>query len=240
LALLVSLIFACLYGFIYLKKKKLLNGKTKPVYAFELLKQGGPLIFLNLSIMIINLSDRYFIEYMLNEKATGLYSMAATISGILLLIIGASMNVFRPLLYEKLNLSSIRGKDIKKITIRYTAIIFFTGVMIFIVSPLIFNLLINSSYSESATYIPVLLTGLFFWGMYNFYVSYLMYYKKSRLISITAFGSIFVNLFANYYLIQNYHTIGAAYATMLTYFILFLITYLQVKKINPSASKNIP
>ena len=64
----ISLVIGIMIGGYYLRKENLLFAKHSLIKSKELLKLGFPLIFLNLGIMIMNLSDRFFIESMVGIR----------------------------------------------------------------------------------------------------------------------------------------------------------------------------
>jgi O-antigen/teichoic acid export membrane protein len=90
---------------------------------------------------------------------------------------------------------------------------------------LIFDLLIDEAYFEAKKYILPISTGFFFWGISNYYLSYLIYFKKNRVNAYISILSMIINLILNYFLILKYQTIGAAYATAIAYLLSASITF---------------
>ncbi|NUM50701.1 MAG: oligosaccharide flippase family protein [Flavobacteriales bacterium] len=216
-SLVISLLFINSVALIYFVKRKIMaKQKSKIKISKELISKGYPLLFMGISIMVINLSDRFFLEQLVGLSETGIYNIASTVAGIMLIIIGASVNVVRTAIFgfykEKKGIRELVGLFVK-----YALILILVMVVLLLTTPLIFKYLINERYIEAKQYVPILVFGLFFWGLYNFLVSMPMYFKQNKQIGIISILGIVVNLLLNYFFISSYKTIGAAYSTLCTY-----------------------
>ena len=87
----------------------------------------------------------------------------------------------------------------------------------------------EKSYHEAFIIIPIVVIGYFFFFLYSLYVGYAFYYKKTLLISIITIVSGLLNIGLNYLLIPKYGYMIAAYTTLITYIVLFLLHYINVK-----------
>ena len=223
--LLVGLLVGLAIGVYYLKKEDLLSGKHVIDKSKELIRLGLPLIFLNLGIMVMNLSDRFFIESMEGISETGIYSIGAAIGGVQLLFVNASISVFRPKIYESFK----EEENTKKIQILNLALLVGVFLSLNFFSNLFFEDFINERYWAAKNYVLSISSGFLFWGIFNFYVSYFMYQNLNRLTAIVSILGVVLNLILNYLLILEYSTIGAAYATAITYFAMALLIYILFK-----------
>jgi O-antigen/teichoic acid export membrane protein len=227
-ALLISLIFINLVSGYYFWRKGIISSKKiNKNLTNELFKKGFPLVFMGISVMVINLSDRFFIENLVGLSETGIYNIASTIAGILLLVIGASINVVRPNIF---NLLKERKEKIVllKVFVNYSLVLAITSILLYLATPLIFKYLINDRYIAAIELVHLLIIGIFFWGLYNFFVSILMYFELNKIIGVISLVGVAVNLTLNYFLINNYKLIGAAYATLLTYAFIFFVTIIML------------
>ena len=220
--LFISLIIGLSIGYVVFRRENLLKWSVNWNTSKELIRMGAPLIFLNLGIMVMNLSDRFFIEKMEGVSETGIYSIASAVGGIQLLVVGASMAVFRPKIYE-----NIKHKvNTFKIQILNLGLLVgvFIGLNLFSYS--LFEIFIDEKYWAAKAYVFSISLGFVFWGVFNFYISYYMYFKKTSLTAVISIVGVASNLFLNYVLIEEYSTIGAAYATAITYFVMALIIFM--------------
>ncbi len=227
----ISLILSFIVTFFLLKQQQLTNGKFEKTKYKELIKHGYPLVSMSLSIMIMNLSDRFYIESMLNINETGIYSIGAIIGGIELIVVNAVMGVLRPLIYKSLKVK----KNTFNLQLLNLIILVFTAFCILLPLDLIYYFL-DESYSASKVYVLPIVIGFIFWGIYNFYISYFIYNKNTKSIAIISITGVILNLILNYYFIHSYQTIGAAYATTLTYFIMASLIFIMFVLKSPNAN----
>ncbi len=231
-AMVISLFVLFFVNTLYCIKKEIWISKTNIVYAKELIVKGFPLLFMSLSIMIMNLSDRFFIEHFWGLEETGYYGIASTISGMLLVAIGALINTIRPQLFEFLSYDKT-NKQINKLTFLFFSGLTIVTIGLYFSTPLIFSIMINEKFMQAEYMVAPLVVGLFFWGVYNYFLSFLMYKKSNKLIGYISLLGILVNISLNYFLIKDYHAMGAAYATLLTYICMasvVLVIHLSNKK----------
>lgn len=237
-ALLISLVVINFVGGYYFLKRGIISSQNiNREFTRELIRKGFPLLFMGISIMIINLSDRFFIEKLVGLSETGIYNIASTIAGVLLLVIGASINVVRPHIFNLLK-EKKEKITLVKVFVNYSLVLATTAFLLYITTPFIFKYLINDRYFAAIELVHLLIIGLFFWGMYNFFISFLMYYEQNRIIAAISLAGLLVNLTLNYYLIDIYKLDGAAYATLLTYVFISFVTII-ILVINYKSKNNV-
>ena len=225
-ALAISLLLICIYATFYFVKNKILQLRIKTTYHNkDLIKKGSPLVFMGISIMVMNLSDRFFIEYFVGLKETGIYGIASTLAGILLMIIGALLNVLRPIIYEKLKLGD-NLKELNKLTFKFTTGLLTASVLLYFSTPILFKHMINERFHNALELTSPLIFSLFFWGIYSYFSSFLMYLNQTKIIGVISILSTIFNLFLNYFFVLHYGSIGAAYSTLITYFVISIIIYI--------------
>lgn len=232
----ISLIISLIMTYVFLKNQKLIGGRFDKAKYKELIKNGIPLVPMSISIMIMNLSDRFYIESMLDINETGIYSIGAIIGGIELIIVNAVIGVLRPIIYKSLKVN----KNTIKLQILNFTILIISAIFILLSLNIIYSFL-NDSYLPSKDFVLPILIGFIFWGIYNYYISYFIYSNNTKSIAIISTIGVILNLILNYYFIQSYQTIGAAYATTLTYFIMATIIFIMFvsKFTNVNSSKEI-
>lgn len=231
LGLVISLVIINICIAFFLQKHKLVSlKKTTKAAQKNLLFKSIPLIFMNLGIMIIDLSNRFFISHYSGMKETGLYSIAITICSVMMLVLNVFLNVFRPQMFK--SIKEENKSYLKKVILLFHLLLFAVALVIYMLQPLFFHYLINEKFIEAERYILPVLTGYFFWGSYNVFLSFLLYESRNKMVGIISFCSIILNLAFNFILIPDLGAIGAAYSNMITYFSLLVavILYLYVHK----------
>jgi len=98
------------------------------------------------------------------------------------------------------------------------------------------DILADDRYSESASIVPVILIGNSLIHIYLSYVNFTFYKKKTMMVSLGTLLAVLINIALNYYLIPIYGIVGAAWATVIAYFMLALFHYTistVILKLNP-------
>ena len=215
-----SHILISLYSFISLKKSFRLQWKFysfKEIYSISL-----PLIFHILGGSIISLSDRVFIEQMLGLDKVGLYMIGTQFGMISAIAINTIMLTLNPWIYKKL-----ADEDIKIVFKSYLLMIGFVvlGIIIWLSSLAIFPYMIDIKFILARDVIFWIVITFVIRGWYQIFFNVIVHEGKTGLFMyITGIGGI-VNLILNYFFIKINGIIGAAQATMVSYFIIFILTF---------------
>lgn len=222
--LIIGSIAVLIISYKYLRKENYLTGSISKNKVLELTKQGSPLLFMGISITVMNLSDRFYIEQMVGIADTGIYNIGAVVGGIELIFVSATIAVFRPMIYTYLK----DKKSDLKIQFINLAVLSLSLLFLNLFTNFIFDVLIDEAFHAAKGYVFPISLGFFFWGIANYYLSHLLYFKKNRINAYISVFSMALNLLLNYFLILKYNTIGAAYATTITYFtsavLIFILT----------------
>lgn len=209
--------------YLFLKGKTLINKK----YWSFCLAISLPLIFHSFASIIFNQSDRVMLKAMVSEAETGIYSIAYNGSMIISVIWMSCNRVWIPYYYEYKKDNNV--KLIKEKSNNY--MLFFTTIALgFIcVAPEVFKLLAPASYMGGLKVIPLIAGAYFFNFMYSFPANYEFYNKKTKVIAIGTCFTTVVNIILNYLLIPRFLSLGAAFATLLSYICLFLFHEFNVR-----------
>lgn len=226
LAVIVSYTLFSILGFYLLFKQGLLNFNIEKKYILEALKIGMPLIVHVISGALFLMSDRLFISYFLGNGEVGIYSVGAQIAMIALIMQQSFNQAWVPYLFKNLKADRYTN-DIKIVKISYMAFAFFLILpfLIEIISHPIFSLLIDKKFAKAADYVFWIALGYGFLGMYKVVTNYIVYEKKTSVLSILTFSSLLLNLVLNYFFIQTYGAIGVAYATAVTIGFFFIVVF---------------
>lgn len=228
----LSLLFI-FFGY-YFSKLKLLTKKIKKEHIKAGVLFGLPLILHQIGKIVINQSDRIFISKMVSLHETGLYNSGYVIGSSLLIISTAFVNIYSPYLYERLSdLTNTKKIEIVKISYLFIlAMIVVLGVLTFI-SPFIFDYALNERYAQGVKYVFWIGLSYLFWSGYLIFASYINYYKKNKILGYLAILNVGLNITLNYFFIDRYGSIGAAYATCVSFFVIFAIVAYMANKICP-------
>ncbi|WP_457564274.1 oligosaccharide flippase family protein [Caminibacter sp.] len=198
-------------------------------YTKEILNFSLPLIPHSISGTVMAMSDRYFISYFVGNAQVGVYTVSYQIAALMLLI-GVSVNqAWSPMVFKFLQQKNV--KNFYKFT--FYLIVLFAVVFVFILGlkNLLFSLFVNPKFFMAKEYFFWLLVGFLFQSLYFLVTNVLFFEKRTKtLAAITITGAVF-NIIMNFFMIKKFGTIGVAYATALTWFILFVAVSIASRKI---------
>jgi len=230
----ISVLITFLFG-LYLTRDYLI-----PKISFKKVKSlitfGNKFIYIGLFLITIDLSSRFFLKYFWDESIVGIYSANYKLASVMGLIIAAFKFSWTPYF-----LNIAENPENKKIISEIFTYFVFAGLFLFLffafftgpfvkISIFGYNLL-AVKYQVGLSIIPVILLSYFFSGLYaNLNVAPFFSDKTVYLLIVAAAGFI-TNAVLNFLLIPNFQMIGAAYSTLITYFVMFLLIYFISQKI---------
>ena len=203
-------------------------------YVKDALKFGVPLIPHTLSGWFKTGVDRIFITSFVGTTATGIYALGYQLGMILGILAIAFNQAFSPWLYKKLTNIT---EESKYILVKYTYLYFLSILLLawfisYIMPWFIINF-IDIKYVSSIELIPWIVFGYAFQGMYFMVVNYIFFMKKTVPLAITTFICGVLHALLSYFLIKNYASLGAAYATTISYFLTFVAVWILSYKTYP-------
>ncbi len=230
----VKLLFTVpLFAMIIIKGKKIFNWKYwKYALSFNL-----PLIPHYLSNYVLNQSDRIMIGKMVGNIQAGYYSIAYSISTVLLLLTTAINNSLVPYIYK-----SIESKNVNKIKSIANLLIILIGifsVIIMVMAPDIIYIFAGKSYMDAIYVMPPIIASVYFIFSYNLFSHIEYYYQKTGFIAIATTIAATLNILLNYIGIKHYGYYAAGYTTLICYILLALCHYIFYKKILKEKMPNV-
>lgn len=230
------ILFILLGTLIHKKKIKL---KT---FSLRFLKEsivfGFPLIGLELSKIILSSGDRYLIHYYLGSAAVGIYSVGYNLTNYIVEALSNSFfNSAEPITL------SICAKESREKAAQFVSSLLNYYLMIGI--PVIFGfgllgkeiitIAASAKFQEASVVIPWLIVPLILYGAYPIFgIGLIIEKKTSLMLGITLLSGVF-NLLNNIILIPPFGLVGAAMATLISYFVYIIATalasnrYLKIK-----------
>ena len=216
-----NVLIGLVYGVFIVVKGKFSFNKN---YIIKSLKICLPMIPHLLSQILLTSSDLLMIKSIIGNSASGLYSMAYTIANVFYLIMIQIFMPWSPWVYRR-----IKENDIKSITDNSKLIIMCTAYLalgLFTVAPEMINIFLPKSYFSSSLIIAPICTGIFFQIMSLLFYDVEYYYKKTKQISFISVIAAVLNLFLNFIFIRKFGYQAAAYTTLVSYFVFFVMHYI--------------
>lgn len=200
----------------------------------SMVRYSVPMIPTSLFWWIINVSDRYAVTWMISKADAGIYAAAYKVPTIISLV----SSVFT----EAWQMSAVTEKDsanrdqfFSRVFSALSSLLLLTSSVLIVCSKLITKILVGPSFYDSWQYIPILVVATSFSCFSSFLNSVYMVEKKSILSLLTVMSGAVINIVLNVLLIPSMGVNGAAFATFISYFIVFLlraVTSYKYVKIN--------
>ena len=230
----ISGLLVTFVSFILFIKQKLLTFRLSVPYLKDIIAYGVPILPHAIGILILDISDRFFINNFAGESQLGIYSLSYLFGSIVYVLANAFSTAWVPYLYNHLKLNN-RESDLKIVKISYLYILALIIFCIFFVAflPFVYHHFINIKYHEGLKYTYLIVFGYFFMSIYLIFAGIIFYEKKNYIFGYIAFFNILCNLILNYFLIKYYYAFGAALATCISMFFLMLIIMYFSNRLKP-------
>lgn len=196
--------------------KKDLSKKTMS----EMLRYSIPLVPNNLSWIIISLSDRLMLTWMIGTEANGLFSIAYKFPNIIYTCYGFFSTAWKESAAKILK----EDNKIQYYNSIYKDIKFFLKAIVLgliAIMPFAFPLLVDSSYNEAYIYIPILVISIYYTNMSNFYGGIFTAYKNTKIMGSTTIVAAVLNVLINLIFIPKFGIFAAAFSTLISNVIIF-------------------
>lgn len=188
-----------------------------------------PLIPHYLSQTVLNSSDRIMIEKYVDADSAGIYTLAYSISTLMLLFTEALHQTLSPWVYNKIktkNFSQING-------VIYICMLLIAGVnlMLIIVAPEVLRIFAEPEYYEAVWIISPIALSTYFVFLYNVFSYFEFYHEKTKVIAASTAIAAILNVVLNYIFIQKYGYYAAAYTTLFCYAVYALLHFIVMQYI---------
>jgi O-antigen/teichoic acid export membrane protein len=139
---------------------------------------GFPLIFYVLLGWVLNQSDRFFLLKYFSLKEVGIYTVAAGLSSVIVMINTNLDKVLMPYLFKRLNKKE-KGNYVNRITIYYSILILLIALLYNITLKYLSPYFLNYKYTQSLDIAYILNYSQAFFGIYTTRGLIFDYYKKN-------------------------------------------------------------
>ena len=212
-------------------KKPKLKKETKSKIRREIFAYSLPLIFSGVIFAIFPNTDSFIIALFKGATEVGIYNAAVTIALLMGFFPLLFLRLFFPLITREFSRKNFEViKQLSKQIDKWILIVNFPIFLLFFLFPGAFiNILFGPTYLAAENSLRFLVVGFFFYSLSLVSSSLIEMIGKSKLILINILSISIFNLVLNILLVPRYGISGAAFSTMMSYILLCLILFLQVK-----------
>ena len=194
---------------------------------------GWPLVLSSMSAFALNFSDRFFLQHFATVSAVGIYALGYKFAFMLsFLIVQPFDNIWSARMY-KIAAQENAGFLFSKIFRYYCLTLIAAALGISLVIKEVVSVVSPPVFHGAYKIVPVVLLAYIFQGTYRFVVSGMYISKKTMYVGMISCVSLLANLLLNYILIPRYKEMGAASATLLSFFLMAGLAYAAAQKVRP-------
>jgi len=229
-SLLVSIVFAIFLTFLILRKTKIYFSWP---HAKEMIHYSFPLIFSNIFRVIVNESDKLFINFFFSPFETGIYSIAQKIGTSLhALLTSPFLQAYLPRRFQIMKDANAK-QEYANMLDYYLLTICTAGLILAIFSREVLVLMTTKEYYVAAVYIPAILLSMIVFGMkYHFEIG-IVVTKKTKFIAYINGLSCTLNLLLNWLLIKRFGVVGAIISVNLSYLLITVLNLMATQRLYP-------
>ncbi|PKL82217.1 MAG: hypothetical protein CVV24_11240 [Ignavibacteriae bacterium HGW-Ignavibacteriae-3] len=220
-------VIAELFGFIVLSVKVMpqLSLKFDIKILSSALKFGLPLLFAAVGFLLLNLSDRYIIKFLLGSAALAPYSLAYRVAGVLnmFFILPFTLGLM-PVAYKYFGSPDDKRFFSKLMT--YSTFFFIWGfVFLSLFSrEIIYIFAEKQEFYGAYVIVPVILLAYVFSGMRLTASLGMLLTKNTKHVASITLGAAAFNIIFNFLFIPRYGTAAAAFSTLISFIVFYFIT----------------
>ncbi|WP_207635891.1 oligosaccharide flippase family protein [Acetobacterium woodii] len=190
-----------------------------------------PLVLHGIALNILSQSDRTMITWLADSSQTGIYSLIYNFSMIATVITTSLEGIWIPWFYKKLQVG--KTEEINTIAKDYINLMTYCLIGVIMVGPEVVKILASSNYWDGIKIIPPVVISNFVIFAYSLYVNIEHYHKKTKGITVNTVIAAITNIILNYLLIPKFGYVAAAFTTLVSYLVSFILHAFKSKKLEP-------
>ena len=220
-------------GFIYIFIREV-KARFSRKLALSGLKLALPVMLSAVFGIVINFSDKFFLEKYGSFKELSYYYLAVSCASVIPLIFASFQNAWLPLFLKEKELQKNVVKTNKLIIRLFVIFIILSCCIQFFIWVIISLGIIQNKYHETLYILPFLLSSQILAALTPVYTNYLVYFEKTHIVSITGLFVCCLSLVLSMWLIPRWGVYGAgtvSIASNACYFaIYFFIVRFHIQK----------
>lgn len=185
-----------------------------------------PMIPSLIGAWVLNLSDRVFIERFMSLSEVGTYSLGYKLASILLIASTAFFSAYNPLFFKLAKENTIKAKALlKAYNNGFVLFVMFLTFNMAFFSKIVIEVFFEPEYYSAINIVSIVALGSMI-SIVGSLLNLSVYQEKKTLqmMYIQIIGAL-LNIVLNYFFIKEYGAVGAAWATALSFTVIFIIKY---------------
>lgn len=192
----------------------------------QLLQFGLPMVPACVALWVIDLSDRYILNLYHGESVVGIYSLGYKYASIMLICMTMMHTAWVPMLLRIHREEAAHEARRFYLFSAVAGMLVLTGLagLLYLMRTPVLHLIAPAQYGGSGDVVGVILLAFLFYGLYYVLTGVVFISGKSRALLYGATTGAIVNVALNMYWVPTYAASGAAWATVVAYAVLCLVS----------------
>jgi O-antigen/teichoic acid export membrane protein len=195
-----------------------------------MLRYSIPMIANNVSWWILNASDKIVLNLFIGTSANGIFAAAGKIPGLITTVYSVFQMAWQESTSRELKANEDLDDFYSEVFRSLFVIMSFGVITIILLSKLLFPVLINIKFEEAFYHIPILLIGLFFLCLAQFYGGIYVGLHNSKELGWTSAVAAGVNIAVDLISVKHIGIYAASISTLVAYLSLFIIRAYNTSK----------
>lgn len=188
-----------------------------------------PVVFYNLSDLLLGHSDLVMLRHILGDDASGIYGYAFTFGGIMYTIFTALNNSWLPFFFE--DMKHGRRESVDRQAKNYLELFTVLSVGFVLLYREVFHAYAHQDFWPGTGLVPLFVASHYLNFLCTFPVNFEHFHKKVKVTSATTVFCAVLNIALNYGMIRWVGIAGAAIATLISHSIQFGIHYVYCRRL---------
>ncbi len=188
-----------------------------------------PLVPHYLSQSVLSRADRIMIAHMIGTAPAGIYSLAYSVSQIMILFNTALSQTLSPWIYQKIK--DGKSSDIHRVAYGTLGVVAAVNILLIAFAPEVVAFFAPAPYYEAIWAIPAVSMSVFFMFSYDLFAKFEFYYEKTGFIMAASLVGAILNIILNFVFIKVFGYIAAAYTTLFCYIMYAAAHYVFMNRV---------
>lgn len=180
-----------------------------------------PSVVMSISYMLMQQCDKVMITNICGSSDTAVYSVIYYLGYAIIAVDQAVAPVRQAWIYQKLDEQDVH--DAGNIQKWYLVVIAILTTGLIMAGPEVVKIIAPSSYWQFEYIVPFVVSACMMM-LYRFYTEITLFYKKNMILSMCVCVCAIINIILNAVLIPRAGAVAACYTTVVSYFLLFILT----------------
>jgi O-antigen/teichoic acid export membrane protein len=201
----------------FFKSKNLIKLECEKIIQFSY-----PLILTSFLVWVTNYSDRFFLDYYLNNDAVGLYSAIYSLGSKFFLLLSP---IFLTFITSKIFITNeilVKRQVVTEFSLKFLIVSIPIILIVYFFSYQIGSLFLSKNYSDAFDFLYIIVLAYFFLVFTFLFEQYYYSVNKTKTIFFGNLIAAIINIGLNFWLIPIWGILGASVSTLFTFICRFL------------------